>query len=54
MRILLPREDSNSITHSSGFAAGGAISSTKAGSVRFCIRFGCGLCEPRSRFFGPT
>src|ERR1022692_2980551 len=50
IRILLPPEDSNSITHSSSCAWSGAISSTNAGLVAFRRRRG----TPPSRFFSPV
>src|SRR5271169_63150 len=49
MRILLPPEDSTSITHSSRVAGCGAISSTNAGWLVFRGRLGAAV----SRFFSP-
>src|ERR1017187_6069526 len=49
IRILLPPEDSNSITHSSGGTRSGAISSMNAGLVAFRRSRG----TPPSRFFSP-
>jgi hypothetical protein len=50
IRILLPLEDSNSITHSSSCARDGATSSTNAGLVAFRRKVG----GPPSRFFSCT
>src|SRR5271157_1425847 len=50
MRTLPPRKDSNSMTHSLGVAACGAISSTNAGLLAFRRSRG----TPPSRFFSPT
>jgi hypothetical protein len=50
MRILLPTEDSNSITQSAIVAEWSAISSTNAGLAAFFLRSG----TPSSRFFSPT
>src|ERR1700674_5588332 len=50
IRILLPPEDSKSITHSSSCARSGPISSTNAGLVAFRRR----VEAPPSRFFSPT
>jgi hypothetical protein len=49
MRILAPREDSNSITHSSSFPGVGATSSTNAGLADFRRLPG----DPPSLLFSP-
>jgi len=59
MRILLPIEDSNSITHSGIVAGSEAISSTNAGPATFLTGFevttedllGAATTTPPSRFF---
>src|SRR5215831_3026072 len=50
-RILWPRDDSNSMDHSSGCGVFDVCSSTKAALLTFPARFGRRLCLPSSLCF---